>query len=90
MIEQRKVIAVLIGGLVLCATIHADMMPAFRQDSGCAQSLSVSTGPFSSTPVCPARSMAPVSLTWIRFPSCSCLFQAMMGDKPVRPSPCQS
>jgi hypothetical protein len=41
MIEQRKVITVLIGGLVLCATIHADMMPAFRQDSGGAQSLSV-------------------------------------------------
>jgi hypothetical protein len=41
MIKQRKVITVLIGGLVLCATIHADMIPAFRQDSGCAPSLSV-------------------------------------------------
>jgi hypothetical protein len=41
MIEQRKVITVLIGGLVLCATIHADMMPAPRQDSGYTQSLSV-------------------------------------------------
>jgi hypothetical protein len=41
MIQQRKVIMVLIGVLVLCATLHADMMLSLRQDSGYAPSLSV-------------------------------------------------
>jgi len=41
MIQQRKVITVLIGGLALCATTHADMTLSLRQDSGYAPSLSV-------------------------------------------------
>jgi len=41
MIQQRKVITVLIGGLALCATLHADMMQSLRWDPGYARSLSV-------------------------------------------------
>lgn len=34
MIQPRTVTALLLGGLVLCATLRADMMPATRQDGG--------------------------------------------------------